>query len=299
MKINREDLIQAYREALRRDISVEQVLEEWDMLGGWGARGKVRKITKQIPFVLSLIIGLGFIFTALTPSFEYLWTEKLGFKMPSLISPVPDSQVFANHNSLLDNSSFASTSDTNPQTNSIIVVDDQTDYRNLANWFGSTDAQFNNHQQSRTNSLLGNSVYTLDIPKLNIAAARIRVGGTNLNSSLIQYETTVMPGETGVTSIFGHSTLRQWYNPSQNNPDRYMSIFSTIMTLEKGDKIYITHEGKLHTYSVINKENVKPSDTAALIGQEGVDGKILRLITCTPEGTTAMRGIITAVLVEE
>jgi LPXTG-site transpeptidase (sortase) family protein len=139
--------------------------------------------------------------------------------------------------------------------------------------------------------------YTIDIPTLNITNAVIKVGGSNLDESLIAYPGTAMPGEFGAPVIFGHSVLRQFYNPSEKNPRRYNSIFSTIMTLKPGDKIYVTADGVKYTYLVQDKSEVKPEDVYIL--NQDFGSKKLKLVTCTPEGTYLRRGVITAQLIQE
>lgn len=136
--------------------------------------------------------------------------------------------------------------------------------------------------------------YTIDIPKLKITHATVAIGGEDLTTSLIQYAGTANPGEFGASVIFGHSILRQFYNPSQTNPNRYLSIFSTIMTLQTGDKIFVNYDGIEYTYSVRKKYQLEPQDIEVLT--QYYDQKLLRLITCVPEGTYLHRGVIEAVL---
>lgn len=168
-----------------------------------------------------------------------------------------------------------------------IILDSPLDYTNLSNWFGATAPELLQHQQAQ-------SEYTIDIPSIQVTNAKVVVGGTNLNKSLIQYPGTALPGDVGSPVIFGHSVLRQFFNPSEKNPRRYNSIFSTIMTMKKGEKIYVTRDGVKYTYVVQDKTEVKPEDTYILA--QKYDTKQLKLVTCTPEGTYLRRGVITAVL---
>ena len=64
------------------------------------------------------------------------------------------------------------------------------------------------------------------------------------------------------------------------------------MTLEGGDEIRIYRDGVTFTYRVIDKFEVKPQDVQVLI--ERYDGRFLKLITCTPEGTYFRRGVVLA-----
>lgn len=172
------------------------------------------------------------------------------------------------------------------------IIDVELDYTNLANWFDSSMAD---GLQDESVAEDRPAVFTIDIPKLDIVDAEVAVGGSDLNESLIQYPGTALPGEYGAPVVFGHSVLRQFYNPSVKNPRRYNSIFSTIMTLQKGDEIYVTYDGIKYTYVVQEKTEVKPTDVYILAQQ--YDARRLKLVTCTPEGTYLRRGVITAELI--
>ena len=311
MPIDRDEIIAAYREAIAQDIPLDWVIEQHSATYQ-KAQAQAQKSRRwaDLPFAVSMVIGVGLILMALTPTISLLWQESGLFISQELIAPIPSDQVLGlntvvqakNNEDNSTNLTISTSLDGNkiltPQEEPL-VIEQQLDYKNLAAWFDSTDTFFNSHSLiNNTGAAIVQDSYTLDIPKLNVKNALIRIGGTNLNNSLIQYETSASPGDYGAPVIFGHSTLRQWYNPDEGNPERYMSIFSTIMTLEKGDLIHISHHGTIHTYRVINKQNVKPTEKEKIIGQD-TSGKFLKLITCTPEGTTVMRGIVTAVLVED
>lgn len=169
-----------------------------------------------------------------------------------------------------------------------VVVADSLDYTDLSNWFPSTAMPLLGAVQLKT--------YTLSIPKVGIQDAEVAVGGTNLEKHLIQYPGTANPGEYGAPVIFGHSVLRQFYNPAINNPRRYVSIFSKIMTLQIGDKIYIESDGVQYSYRVTGKSEVKPEDIYIL--EQHHDVRELKLVTCVPEGTYLRRGIVSALLEE-
>lgn len=171
------------------------------------------------------------------------------------------------------------------------ILDINLDYTNLANWFGGESLPELAQETPQSQE------YRIDIPKLNIENAVVLQGGTDLNKSLIAYPGTAMPGQYGAPVIFGHSVLRQYYNPSEKNPRRYNSIFSTIMTLKNGDEIFVTHDGIRYTYVVREKTEVKPTDVYIL--NQKHDAKRLKLVTCTPEGTYLRRGVITAELISE
>ena len=165
------------------------------------------------------------------------------------------------------------------------VIVGELDYGNLENWF--SDSKFHASKQTSQS-------YTLAIPKLNIANALVRVGGTNIDYNLVQFNTDVTVGDFGAPVIFGHSMLRQFYNPKETNKERYKGIFSTIMTLEIGDEIKVTTGGVTYTYVVTTQKEVPPDDDYILA--QDPSRKQLKLVTCTPEGTRLRRGVITAEL---
>jgi LPXTG-site transpeptidase (sortase) family protein len=69
------------------------------------------------------------------------------------------------------------------------------------------------------------------------------------------------------------------------------------MTLENGDRIYLTYDNVKYTYVVQGKTEVKPDDTFILA--QRIDVRQLKLVTCVPEGTVLRRGVVTAQLVKE
>lgn len=162
------------------------------------------------------------------------------------------------------------------------IKDYQQDFTRLENWFSA------NPLPSPSPSKITH--YNLSIPKLGIQDAIVTVGGNDLAKSLIHYPSTANPGEPGTPVIFGHSVLRQFYNPKN-----YLTVFSTIMTLQTGDQIIIKYNGVTYTYKVTDKLEVKPTDVEVL--SQRFDGRFLKLITCVPEGTYLRRGIIVAQLI--
>lgn len=167
------------------------------------------------------------------------------------------------------------------------ILSKELDYTDPTNWFPS--APFFADQSPAKD-------YTVSIPKVNIEKAEVRMGGEDLRQSLIQYPGTAMPGQLGAPVIFGHSILRQFYNPDIDNPNRYLSLFSKIMTLDNGDEIYIDYDDIRYTYRVTDKVEVKPEDVFIL--QQRMNNRELKLITCVPEGTYLRRGIILAQLTD-
>ncbi len=181
-------------------------------------------------------------------------------------------------------SANTSTLTTSPLTNQ--VLSQEIDYTKASNWFPGL-----NYLDSKNSKI---THYTISIPSLNIEDAIVYIGGEDLSDHLIQYPGTANPGQLGSPVIFGHSVLRQFYNPSRDNPHRYISIFSKIMTLDTGDEIFVDYDGISYKYSVKDKFEIKPEDVYIL--QQRYNNRELNLITCVPEGTYLRRGVVVAQL---
>lgn len=119
--------------------------------------------------------------------------------------------------------------------------------------------------------------YSISIPKLKISSANVAIGGEDLSKSLIQYPGTALPGKRGNAVIFGHSIL-----PIFNNPKEYISIFTMLPSLKKGDLIYINYDGVDYTYKVEEMFEVLPTDIQVL-DQDTTDS-FVTLVTCVPPG---------------
>lgn len=107
----------------------------------------------------------------------------------------------------------------------------------------------------------------------------------DLESGIVHYPTTVMPGQTGNAAFFGHSSNNIF------NKGKYKFAFVLLHTLVPGDTFYLTYSNKVYVYKVITKSIVDPSDVGVL---GPVAGQIATatLITCDPPGTSLHRLII-------
>ena len=306
-KIMQSDLIDLYRNALRQGMSVDEIEkrinhhlkrlsvseyieEQEDQIREETQKRSLPKSIRVGAFILPVLflsIGLYLVGSAVVPILS-AYVGDGDSQVAQLAAPIPQEHV-------MDVTPLVITKPANilgSQSTEVEIVDEELDYTNLSNWFaGGALPQLQSEQQQ--NAI---AEYILDIPKLGIENAVVAVGGTDLNNSLIAYQGTALPGEPGAPVIFGHSVLRQFYNPSIKNPRRYNSIFSTIMTLKNGDEIYVTADGVKYTYVVNNKTEVKPTDVYILT--QKYDARQLKLVTCTPEGTYLRRGVVTAQLVE-
>lgn len=119
--------------------------------------------------------------------------------------------------------------------------------------------------------------YNITIPKLKIDRALVAIGGEDLSKSIIQYPGTALPGKRGNSALFGHSILPIFYNPKN-----YLSIFSLLPTLKKGDEIEVDYDGVVYKYKVETMFEVHPTDIQVL-DQDDTDS-FLTLVTCVPPG---------------
>ncbi len=313
--IDRQELVQLYREALLKFGTYEEVEAEVSKkLTRLVIAEKVqqniddqhsRQLKKSVPRIIRfgassvpiflIVVGLFLLGSAVVPIAGF-YLRSLPTS-PALIAPIPKEEVISTTPYVV--AQTAMTGDLSQEMGQIkkgpVIVDAELDYTNLSNWF---ENQMVTDLVNRT-SLLSQQVgeYILEIPELDVNNAVVKIGGVNLDESLIQYPGTSLPGKPGSPVIFGHSILRRFYNPKETNPRRYNSIFSTIMTLEPGDRIYLIYNDVKYTYTVIDKKEVKPTDTYIL--SQDYDSSQLKLVTCVPEGTYLRRGVVTAQLVKE
>jgi LPXTG-site transpeptidase (sortase) family protein len=304
--VSQEELISLYRRALDNGVSVEEIENKINkhlrrMMTSEVIENKDQEIKEDsiknklslfiklgslsLP-MLFLIIGFYLVGSAVVPILGYYTNNNQDTQVSNLLSPIPNSQIM--DVTPLVVSGYSVAENFRP---ALQIIDQELDYTNLSNWFYGSMPELGGPQFS-----IDVEEYYIDIPKLNIQNAKVKVGGTDLNESLIAYKGTALPGHPGAPVIFGHSVLRQFYNPSEKNPRRYNSIFSTIMTLQTGDEIFVTAGGVKYTYVVTRKKEVQPEDVYIL--EQRYDAKILKLVTCVPEGTYLRRGVVIAQLVE-
>src|SRR3989339_718930 len=143
------------------------------------------------------------------------------------------------------------------------------DIQNPNTWFPTSPQK---HVTAKVNT------YTLSIPKLKIKDALVTISGDDLTVSLVHYGGTPLPGQHGNAVIFGHSTLPQFFNPTN-----YKTIFSLLPTMKIGDLIDVTYDGIKYTYSVFDMVVVEPTDLSPL--EQRFDDSYMTIITCVPPGT--------------
>ena len=142
--------------------------------------------------------------------------------------------------------------------------------------FTNANAWFPNKPQKKVVTPV--NTYTLSIPKLKISGAAVVISGDDLSKSLIHYGGTGLPGDYGTAVIFGHSTLPQFFSPTN-----YKTIFSTLPTLVVGDEFFVTYDGVEYRYQVHEMIVTEPTDLTPL--EQHFDDSYITLITCVPPGT--------------
>lgn len=159
----------------------------------------------------------------------------------------------------------------------------QFDYKDARNWYPQVHAE----EVEKKNEKVDN--YILAIPKLGINNANVSTSNYNLSETLVHYYGPPNPLDKGTSVIFGHSTLPQWFDPTN-----YEAIFATLHTIQIGDELIITVDGVQHTYEVFGTTITTPDDVN--IFSQSYDNSYITLVTCTPPGTIWKRLIVRAVL---
>ena len=221
------------------------------------------KIRRKKPLIFSLAlmsIGAGILLWVVWPilSFSAI-TEQV---LSATITPITDSQTIV-RNSPLSQIAYAASG---PEK---YVVDAASDYTNVNTWYPVSP------QKQKKSDVTS---YTLSIPKLKITEALVQIGGDDLNAGLVHYGGTGLPGQYGSAVVFGHSTLPQFFSPTN-----YKSIFSLLPTLKEGDDIFVNYDGIEYKYTIYTMVVIDPTDLSVL--EQKFDSSYLTLVTCVPPGT--------------
>jgi len=139
------------------------------------------------------------------------------------------------------------------------------------------------------------------IPRINKNVPIVNVSTTNLlkrdwgalekdiqealQTGVVHYPGTAMPGEHGNVVITGHSSYFAW------DPGQFKDVFALLHEVVVGDIVLVYHNQEKFTYQVYQTEVVTP-DQVDVLTQQGTDK--LTLITCTPVGTNLKRLVVLA-----
>jgi LPXTG-site transpeptidase (sortase) family protein len=144
-----------------------------------------------------------------------------------------------------------------------------------------------------SNSIAPTSQPQVIIPKINVEIpVNYTESSTNeaniendLESGVVHYPTTALPGQAGNTAFFGHSSNNIF------NKGKYKFAFVLLHTLIPGDTFYLTYNSKVYVYKVISRTIVEPNDVGVLNPVPGQTATAT-LITCDPPGTSLHRLVV-------
>ncbi len=164
------------------------------------------------------------------------------------------------------------------------------DYTKASSWFpGSTQNQLFNSPIENDGEIP--EFYTISIPSLGLAEAKVSLFDEDLTKHLVQYPQTALPGQVGSPVIFGHSTLPQFFDAQ-----KYTTIFSNLPKIKPGSDIFVKYNDKEYTYRVTKVIEVKPSELWVL--KQNYNSKTIKVVTCVPPGTTLRRLVVEGSLIE-
>jgi LPXTG-site transpeptidase (sortase) family protein len=134
----------------------------------------------------------------------------------------------------------------------------------------------------------------ISIPKINVEAPVVFSASNtetaiqkDLQSGVVHYAGTAMPGQLGNSVLVGHSSNDWW------EPGNYKFVFVLLDKLAVGDTFSINYNSQRYVYTVTSTEVVPPTAVGVLNPTSDAQ---MTLITCTPPGTSWKRLIIHAKL---
>lgn len=108
---------------------------------------------------------------------------------------------------------------------------------------------------------------------------------TGLKHGVVHYPNTVLPGQNGNASYFGHSS------GNILNNEKYFFSFTLLHDLTSGDLFYINYQGKTYAYRVFDKQVVPPTAVSVITDTRGKQATA-ELITCDPPGISTNRLVV-------
>lgn len=120
----------------------------------------------------------------------------------------------------------------------------------------------------------------------NVDASNKQVYDAALKRGVAHALGTALPGQSGVTYLFAHSTDTIF------NVPRFNAVFYLLNDMVAGDKIVIFFDGKRYDYVTTEKKITAPEDVSYFTLK--TTEQILVLQTCYPPGTTWKRLLIIA-----
>lgn len=107
-----------------------------------------------------------------------------------------------------------------------------------------------------------------------------------LQSGVVHYPSTAMPGQVGNSYFFGHSSDAVW------NPGDYKTVFALLPQASIGDKVFVyDKDGQSYEYVIYEKFIASKRDIG-LLGQDFGGGRVITIQTSYPIGTALKRFIL-------
>lgn len=106
---------------------------------------------------------------------------------------------------------------------------------------------------------------------------------TALQHGIAHASSTAFPGSGGIGYYFAHSSAPALVQ-------KYNAVFYLLGKLNRGDEIYIWHQGNKYIYRVNDIQITEPSDVSFLHRQYPTETIVLQ--TCWPPGTTIQRLLV-------
>lgn len=226
----------------------------------------VRKYKKKILGSFIIFFGVSLLLYFFFPLISYHLYLSSAFAQSNIESPLPQRYVLGSNASI---GSLLSSGISNVTSN----------YSDARNWFP---------QRVGKEDSIKVKEYTLSIPSQGIVNAKVSADDYDLSKHLVQYfSTSKNPLDNGTSVIFGHSTLPQWFDPTN-----YKAIFAKLHTLKNGDEFSIKVNNKDYLYKIFSISITDPKDPN--IFSQSFDNSYITLITCTPPGTTWKRLVVRA-----
>jgi LPXTG-site transpeptidase (sortase) family protein len=230
---------------------------------------------------------------ALIAGIDPLTGEKMSDQRTQLIAANIDLEALSNKLAL-------NTLDSTPQVlgantiaaNAYVTSGSQATNTASVNSYVSNNSQIDNRTSSTTPV---NTKYAaqLDIPKLNISVPLIWTSDpknleTDLQSGVVHYPGTALPGEIGTAYISGHSSNYVWAKGKYNN------IFSKLGDLKVDQSFTITAtdtQGKkdIYHYTVTDTHVFSATDQQQFAS---INQSVVALSTCWPIGTSSKRLVV-------
>lgn len=229
----------------------------------------MRKSLKRTIGIGSLVFGIVIVLYFFFPVLSYHLFLSAEFSADDIESPLPKRYVLQGSEGIT--SIFSSG-----------LSEVAYDYKDARNWFPQVEAQGIPEQKI--------SEYLITIPSQEIINAKVSADDFDLSKHLVQYfATSKNPTERGTSVIFGHSTLPQWFDPTN-----YNTIFAKLHTIKVGDEIILTVNNMNYSYKIFSTNITDASDPN--IFSQSFDNSYITLVTCTPPGTVWKRLIVRASL---